>query len=159
MRDGQRISIAKYFWKTYNLKITDKRQPMLVVKQGGTEVLLPTELVCIDGVPGTIRQNGQQMRQLLQQVRQTPEQKCRSINEMINKLFKVSKWAEWDINVDRDPQEVKSRRLGAPELDIKDPRGKGKQVYASERILKSLPVYQCENITKIKLLVFCDKRS
>jgi len=66
LRDGQRISIAKYFYKTYDLKITDKRQPMLVVKQGGTEVLLPTEFVCIDGVPNTIRQNGQQMRQLLQ---------------------------------------------------------------------------------------------
>ena len=92
-------------------------------------------------------------------MRQTPEQKCRSINEMINKLFKVSKWAEWDIQVDREPQEVKSRRLGAPELDIKDPRGKGKQVFASERILKSMPVYQCDSIKKLKLLVFSDKRS
>ena len=29
MRDGQKISVAKYFYKTYNLKISDKRQPML----------------------------------------------------------------------------------------------------------------------------------
>jgi len=78
---------------------------------------------------------------------------------MINKLFTVSKWAEWDIQIDKTPQEIKSRRLGAPELDIKDPRGQGKQVFASERILKSLPVYQCETITKIKLLVFHDRRS
>jgi len=35
IKDGQNISVAKYFYKTYNLKVTDKRQPMLVVRNGG----------------------------------------------------------------------------------------------------------------------------
>lgn len=31
LKDGTKISVAKYFYRTYELKITDKRQPMLIM--------------------------------------------------------------------------------------------------------------------------------
>lgn len=35
LKNGEKISIAKYFFKTYNMKITDKRQPMLIMSTQG----------------------------------------------------------------------------------------------------------------------------
>ena len=29
--DGEKMSVAKYFYQTYNLKVSDKKQPMLIV--------------------------------------------------------------------------------------------------------------------------------
>ena len=54
--------MAKYFYKTYNLKISDKRQPMLIVSFGGRQVSLPSEFCLIDGVPDSIRNNSRAMR-------------------------------------------------------------------------------------------------
>ena len=62
LKDGQSISVAKYFYKTYNLKISDKRQPMLIVSFGGRQVSLPSEFCLIDGVPDSIRNNSRAMR-------------------------------------------------------------------------------------------------
>ena len=39
---------------------------------------------------------------------------------MVNNLFKMTKWAEWDITVDDKPQILESRRLAVPELDHKE---------------------------------------
>lgn len=72
LRDGQKISVAKYFYKTYNIKITDKRQPMLVVKNQGHNGQIPSEFCLIDGVPDSIRSNPMAMRTLLNKVKQTP---------------------------------------------------------------------------------------
>jgi hypothetical protein len=33
---------------------------------------------------------------------------------MIEKLFKMTKWSEWDIKVEKKPQILESRRLAAP---------------------------------------------
>jgi hypothetical protein len=65
LKDGQTISVAKYFYKTYDLKVTDKRQPMLIVSFQGREVSLPSEFCLIDGVPDSIKNNSRAMRTLL----------------------------------------------------------------------------------------------
>ena len=69
LRDGTQISVAKYFYKQYNLKITDKRQPMLIMNQGGREISVPPEFCQLDGVPDSIRNNSRAMRQLLNTVK------------------------------------------------------------------------------------------
>jgi hypothetical protein len=51
LKDGSNISVAKYFYKQYNIKITDKRQPMLIMNQGGREISVPSEFCQLDGVP------------------------------------------------------------------------------------------------------------
>lgn len=57
-----------------------------------------------------------------------------SIKDMVSKLFKMKKFAEWDITVDSKPQSLESRRLAAPELVHKE--GDDKHLYANERLLK-----------------------
>jgi len=69
LKDGARISVAKYFYKTYNMKITDKRQPMLIMNTQGRSVSLPSEFCLVDGVPDSIRNNSRAMRTLLNQVK------------------------------------------------------------------------------------------
>ena len=87
MGDGTKISVAKYFYKQYNLKITDKRQPMLIAYQNGREISLVPEFCLADGVPDQIRSKPQSMRLLLNKVKQNPEQKMKSIVDMVQKLF------------------------------------------------------------------------
>lgn len=53
---------------------------------------------------------------------------------MVQKLFKMKKWAEWDITVESQPQTLESRKLAAPELVHKE--GDDKHLYANERLLK-----------------------
>lgn len=48
---GEKMSIAEYFFNTYKLKVTAKRQPLFLVKINGKECHLPTEFCSIDGVP------------------------------------------------------------------------------------------------------------
>jgi hypothetical protein len=69
MRDGQKMSVAKYFFKTYRMKITDKRQPMIIVRNQGHSVSIPSEFCLIDGVPDSIRSNPNAMRTLLAKVK------------------------------------------------------------------------------------------
>jgi hypothetical protein len=73
MRDGTKVSVAKYFLKTYNLKISEKRQPMLMTKHQGRLISIPTQFCLMDGVPDSIKNNGRSMRTLLNETKQTPD--------------------------------------------------------------------------------------
>lgn len=68
----------------------------------------------------------------------------KSIVEMVQKLFKMKKWEEWDIQVEAEPARLESRKLAAPELVHKE--GQDKQLFCNERLLKMLPVYSSENL-------------
>ena len=72
LKDGEKISVAKYFLKQYKLKVTDKRQPMLIIRQNGMDILIPSEFCMLDGVPNSIRQSSRDMRNLLNSVKQNP---------------------------------------------------------------------------------------
>jgi hypothetical protein len=151
MQDKSKISVAKYFLKTYNLKITDKDQPMLVMTQQGKPIYVPSEFCIMDGVPESIKRNGRDMRVLLGKTRQDPDQKLSSINKMIAKLFKSQKCKQWGITIDTTPLQVQSRMLQAPELIHKE--GKEKKIFASERVLKQMPVFSCSNMSEKQIIL------
>ena len=77
--NGTKVSVADYFLRTYNMKITDKNQPLFVCKIGGKECHLPTEFCTIDGVPDSIRSDPFKMRNVLQTCRKNPDEKLREI--------------------------------------------------------------------------------
>lgn len=143
MRDGQKISVAKYFYKTYNRKITEKRQPMLIVRAQGHNCSIPSEFCIIDGVPDSIRSNPGSMRELLGKVRQNPSEKLNSIKGMIKNLLQgSSKLEEFDISIDTTPQSLESRKLKVPELVHKE--GDDQKLYACERLLKQMYIYSSQ---------------
>lgn len=156
--NGQNVSVAKYFYKQYNLKISDKRQAMLVIKAAGRLCHIPSEFCMIDGVPDSIRSNPKAMKDLLAKVRQTPDQKVQAIASMIRKLIKnSSKLSEFDIEIDATPQSLESRKLAAPELIHKE--GDDQQLFVSERLLKQMPVFSCEGFKDFELLFIYDRYS
>jgi len=76
---------------------------------------------------------------------------------MVNKLFKMSKWAEWDIKIDDKPQMLDSRKLAAPELIHKE--GQDKHLYANERLLKQMPVFSANMMQEYEFVLVFDKFS
>ena len=139
------------------MKITDKQQPMLIMNQGGREISVPSEFCCLNGVPDSIRNNSRAMRTLLNSVKQNPDEKMNSIVKMVNNLFKMKKWAEWDITVDSKPQCLESRRLAVPELDHKE--GADKKLFVNERLLKQMPVYSADQFAKKTVFMVHDRYS
>ena len=69
----------------------------------------------------------------------------------------MPKWAEWDITVEDKPQRLESRRLAAPELVHKE--GQDKHLYANERLLKQMPVFSSEQLSKKTVFMVHDKYS
>lgn len=72
------ISVADYFLKTYNKRITMTKQPMFLVKVAEREFFLPTEFCLLDGVPDSVRK-GPGMRDALAKTRIDPAEKIRRI--------------------------------------------------------------------------------
>jgi hypothetical protein len=67
------MSVAEYFLKAYELKVTDRKQPLFVVKINGKMCHLPTEFCAIDGVPQQIREDPFKMRNVLGACRKNPD--------------------------------------------------------------------------------------
>lgn len=61
---GMVTSVAEYFLRTYNKRITQVKQPMFLVKVAEKEFFLPTEFCLLDGVPDSVRK-GAGMRDAL----------------------------------------------------------------------------------------------
>ena len=76
---------------------------------------------------------------------------------MVQRLFKMKKFAEWDITVDATPQSLESRKLAAPELIHKE--GDDKHLYANERLLKQMPVYSSDELSKKTVVLFYERRN
>jgi aubergine len=158
MQDGTKVSVAKYFYKEYGLKIKNKRQPMIYVKSGKDRYLkIPAELCLVDGVPDQIRSNPKDMRTLLNQVRYNPREKMDMINGMVGKLFAAGSeaLAEWGISIDAEPMKLESRRLAQPELDHHG----GEQLFCTERLLKQMPVYSCKPLSERTVVLFHDREA
>lgn len=76
---GTKVSVAEYFLRTYNMKISDKNQPLFLCKIGGKDCHLPTEFCTIDGVPDSIRSDPRKMKEVLQACRKNPNEKLHEI--------------------------------------------------------------------------------
>lgn len=69
----------------------------------------------------------------------------------------MKKWAEWDITVEDKPQVLESRRLAVPELDHKE--GASSQLFVNERLLKQMPVYSADQLSKKTVFMVHDRYS
>lgn len=134
--DGKKMSIAEYFLKTYELKITDTKQPLFIVKINGKECHIPPEFCTIDGVPQTIREDPRRMRDVLASCRKNPAQKFKAIQDFSRDLFGQKALKQWGITIEEDPMEINSQILALPTLELSN--GSSKQCDAN--LLKSLPI-------------------
>ena len=151
MKDKTKVSVAKYFYQTYKLKVSDNQQPMLEMMQQGKPIYVPSEFCITDGVPESIRANGRNMRTLLSKTRQDPSEKINSIKTMIDRLFTSPKCKEWGITIDQKPLELKSRKLQAPELIHKE--GDDKRIFASDSVLKQMPIFNFKPMAERQIVM------
>lgn len=116
--DGKKMSIAEYFLKTYDLKVTDTKQPLFIVKINGKECHIPPEFCTIDGVPQTIREDPRRMRDVLASCRKNPAQKFKAIQDFSRDLFGQNALKAWGITIEEDPMEINSHILALPTLEM-----------------------------------------
>jgi len=112
---GKETSVAEYFLRTYNKRITQPKQPMFLVKVAEKEFHLPTEFCLIDGVPDSVRK-GPGMRDALAQTRIDPVEKIRRIQDMVKTLMSQKAMQDWNIVVEQDPIQMQTSVLGAPQM-------------------------------------------
>ena len=63
----------------------------------------------------------------------------RSFKQLMDKLNDMTKWKDFDIQLDCKPEVLESRRLDIPELEHNE--GDGSRLFCSERLLKQMPVF------------------
>ena len=94
--NGVEMSIAQYFLQVYNLRVSDFRQPLFVVKMGNDFLYLPPEFTIIDGVPDHIRK-GPGMREALMQTKLSPRDRMERIQKMLNTLMQQNSMQSWGL--------------------------------------------------------------
>lgn len=70
---------------------------------------------------------------------------------MIDKLFKSQKCQQWGITIENKPLGLESRKLPAPELMNQD--DSDKKLFASERLLKQMPIYNYDPLKTKNLFI------
>lgn len=113
---GEKISIAEYFSKTYQMKVKTMRQPLFQVKINGKDCYLPPEFCTIDGVPETIREDPMKMRNVLSSCRKNPNQKFQAIQEFSKDLFGQKSLKDWGIIIEAEPLQIESQILPTPTI-------------------------------------------
>lgn len=108
-------SVAEYFLRTYNKRITQAKQPMFLVKVAEKEFYLPTEFCLLDGVPDSVRK-GAGMRDALARTRIDPSEKMNRIHQMVKTLFSQKSLKDWNLVVEQDPISMQTNVMGAPQM-------------------------------------------
>lgn len=134
--DGTKMSIAEYFLKMYDLKVTDLKQPLLVVKMNGKECHIPPEFCTVDGVPQFIRDDPRKMRDILQSTRKTPYEKFKAIQDFSGDLFSQNALKNWGFEIEQEPLEITTSVMPTPK--IKHPNGSTE--YAESNVLRNLRI-------------------
>ena len=88
-------------------------------------------------------------------MKQSPQEKMEQIQDMVNKLLKVSQWNKWDIQIEAEPEVIKSRRLAVPELIHKEGEDR---LFVNEPLLKKMPVYNSDKLKNTTLVLLFDQK-
>lgn len=134
--DGKKMSIAEYFMKTYDMKVTDMKQPLFIVKINGKECHIPPEFCTIDGVPQTIREDPRRMRDVLASCRKNPAQKFKAIQDFSRDLFSQKALKEWGVIIEAEPIQIQSTILPMPTIELAN----GKCTPCDSQNMKNLPI-------------------
>jgi hypothetical protein len=122
--------------KNYDLKVTDPKQPLFIVKINGKECHIPPEFCNIDGVPETIREDPRRMRDVLGATRKNPMQKFKAIEDFSYDLFGQKALKDWGVIIDSEPIQIESQILPLPTIELQN----GRQSQCDQNILRNLPI-------------------
>jgi hypothetical protein len=111
---------------------------------GKKDVHLPMEFCNVNGVPENIREDGRQMRNVLNSIKMTPEEKIVQIKEMCEELFQSPSLKEWGITLDVKPYEVESTLLQLPDIIGFNNR----QIPAEASQMKQFPIAKSKDLLK-----------
>jgi len=134
-KDGTKKTFMDYYHERYNIRITDKNQPMLVSmpkdrdRRGGRTdpVLIPPEMCIMTGLTDEQRSNFNLMKSLSVYTRQGPAQRMDALRRFSTRLSKNAKAVEelktWGMELNPNLVPINGRRLD-PEFVILGNRNK-----------------------------------
>ena len=105
------MNIIDYYQKMYSMKITDKEQPLFLVKLNDQTCRIPPEFCIIDGVPQSIKEDGFKMRNMLTACRKNPNEKFNAIEEFTHDFFSQKSLKKWDLIIESKPIEIETKIL------------------------------------------------
>lgn len=155
MDNDKEVTLAEYFKISYDKVITNNKQPLFEVKQGGNIVYLPPEFCFIDGVPESIRRDSLQMNLVLKTCRKNANEKVTSIQQISNKLSKTQTLCNWGVKVGNKAFEMEAEILPAPTLVI----GHGQQTTYTNDCLRKLPIQKSKDLTYERWIVLYSRNN
>nr|AFQ20832.1 PIWI [Hydra vulgaris] len=130
--DGSEISFQEYYEKTYERKVLDPMQPLLISKpkdkdkKRGTQgpILLLPEFCSIQGLSETMRSNFNVMKDLAQHTRISPEMRAKNLESFMNELQAnpeaVQELTRWNMNYEKKLLRMTGRCFPAENMTQKD---------------------------------------
>lgn len=118
-KKNQMITLLTYYMQTYQVKITDRKQPLFVCmvkgkKEGEKErIFLVPELLLMSGIDEEMKANENFKKELMNKTKMTPTQRLSKINEIKNFIYKkglnrkrMNKKTSQEYNL-QDPEEIR----------------------------------------------------
>ena len=118
-KDGQQISVADYFLRVYDMKISEIRQPLLVVKSNGKDLYLPSEFCLFSNVPESIRK-GPNMRNALMKTKIVPRERIEEVLKMVQTLQTMRTSKSWGFEINAAPVTLETNVLGKAQIFDED---------------------------------------
>ncbi len=149
---GRPMTVAEYFAATYQLQVTQPKQPLFVVRMGETRMHLPTEFCLTDGVPDSMRR-GREMRDAMAQTRVRPSEKMDRIKRMVGELFDQKAIKDWGLSIEEAPVSMETSVLATPQLLRGD-----QLIRCDEEALRKLPIQRAVDLNEEEWVFVYDRR-
>jgi hypothetical protein len=113
---AEEISVFDYFQLAYNFKLTKVKQPVFIVKQGGKEIMIPSEACSFEGIPQEIKKNKMAMKEVFKSCLITPEERMNKSIQGIKTILKAAELSRWGLTIEASPTEVEAKILKQPKF-------------------------------------------
>ena len=153
-RNGEPINIAEYFMQMYQVRITDMRQPLLMIRSNGQSNYLPPECCLLANVPESIRK-GPNMRNALMKTKINPAERIRNIENVTKMLADMKVTKNWGFDIGQAPIKLSQTSvLGQPSIFSED-----RVIHCNEQVLRRLSISKAKNLTRDDWIIIYHRRN
>lgn len=115
-KDGSSISMYEYIFKTYKIKLRERKQPLLYCNFKDTRVYLPTELCHEAALPENFTSDSRKMKDLQDYKISGPTERFERLAKVLSRIVNMSEFAQFEIKLKTQEHIAQGKVLHPPSL-------------------------------------------